>query len=147
MRGEAGLPIRLECESGSEGRRRSAIKVSAALMKILYEYEQGEKESYVAKYKNFFPFIEKNSRAERILRSGVEKRSKDLLTDTSTFILDYKRTNAVAVGRVMNVAVTGTRKLTTTKGALPPQTIKLDLEFRIGEDDASFALFSITERK
>lgn len=139
-----GVPFRLECESGSEGRKRKAIAIANNLMKVLYEYERGEKTRYVAKYKNLFPYIKSGSKAERMLRSSAEKRARDLETDTSTFHLDYGKTKAAAVNGIMYAAVSGKRELRTPKGRIQPEDIKLNVTMEIGGDNASFVVTDIS---
>lgn len=142
---ENGVPLRLECDNDSKARKRLAIATALKLMKIFYEYEKGKKEAYVAKYKNFFPYIVSGSQAERVIRSTTEKRVRDLMTDWSSFSVNYQKTRVAAVDGIMYVAVTGTRQIKTPKGLANPEIIKLNVDMKIGEDNASYMVTRVSE--
>lgn len=138
--------VQLECDTGSGGRQKAAIDVAAKLMKVLFEYQKGNKPEYLARYKESFQWIKTNSPAERVIRGMAEQRARALETGSATFKLDYNLTRAAAKGGLMYVAVVGSWETQTVKGP-SEQPIKLDLTFEIGDDNASFILRDISDRK
>lgn len=143
---EGKAPLRLECETGTQGRQLEAIEVANKIMKVLYEYQKGNKKEYIARYKEIFSYIKTDSPAERVIRQIAEQRSRMLETSSGTFTLDYKMTKAKSVGKTMYVAVVGTWESQTVKGP-EPKPIKLDLTFDIGDNNASFILRDIADRQ